>query len=148
MLKWRHNGLRKKLEPCVIMAEGANTTLLLAWLFETDIQQSLIQCWYTSLPTSLWWTEHAKTTAEIKRSPGLGWWKHSHCFIIQGKIETCIYRYTNDPSSGLHYNYTGIVDRQVYIHLSRMLDGVWTQPATASCMQYLMHNPEMSMPLY
>ena len=37
------------------MAEGANVTLLLAWLFETDILESLslVQCWYTSLPTGL-----------------------------------------------------------------------------------------------
>ena len=35
-LKWHHNGFCKDLEPCVIMAEDANGTLLLAWLFKTD----------------------------------------------------------------------------------------------------------------
>ena len=44
---------QENLKPCVIMAEGANVTLLLAWLFETDIPDSLVQHWYTSLPTGL-----------------------------------------------------------------------------------------------
>ena len=35
------------------MAEGANVTLLLAWVFEMDILESLVHCWYTSLPTGL-----------------------------------------------------------------------------------------------
>ena len=43
----------ENLEPCIIIAEGANITLLLAWLFETDILESLVQCWYTFLPTGL-----------------------------------------------------------------------------------------------
>ena len=58
------------------MAEGA-----------MDIQENFVQCWYTSLPIGLWWIECAKTTAEIIRSPGLGWCKRSHCSIIEGKIE-------------------------------------------------------------
>ena len=65
------------------MAEGAKVTLVLVWLVETDIQESLVQCWYTSLHTGLWQIEHANKTAEIKRSPGLEWCKHSHCSIIE-----------------------------------------------------------------
>ena len=86
-LKWRHNGLRKNLEPCVIMAEGANVSLLLAWLFNTNILESLVHCWYTSLPTDLWRIERGKTTSEVKKSPGgLGYCKRSHCSIIKGKL--------------------------------------------------------------
>ena len=36
-----------------IMAEGANATLFLGWLFEMDIQESLVLCWYTSLQKGL-----------------------------------------------------------------------------------------------
>ena len=63
---------------------GANATLLLACLFETDIQESLVQCCYTSRPADLWWIECAKITAEIKRSPGLGWCKCLRCVMIEG----------------------------------------------------------------
>ena len=42
----------KSLTMCLI-AEFANTTLLLACLFDMDIQESLVQYWYTSLPTGL-----------------------------------------------------------------------------------------------
>ena len=65
------------------MAEGAKGTLVLVWLFETDIQENLVQCWYASLPTGLLQIEHDKKTAEIKRLPGLEWCKHSHCSIIE-----------------------------------------------------------------
>ena len=44
-LKRCHNGFRKNIESCIIMAEGANITLLLAWLFEMDKLESLVQCW-------------------------------------------------------------------------------------------------------
>ena len=70
------------------MAETTNLTLLLAWLFETDIPESLVKCWYTSLPTGLRRIEHAKKTSEVKKSPGgLGCCKHPCCSIIEGKIE-------------------------------------------------------------
>ena len=70
------------------MAEGANVTLLLAWLFETGILENLVQCWYTSLPTGLLQIEHAKATSKVKKSPGgLGCCKCLRCSIIEGKIE-------------------------------------------------------------
>ena len=49
------------------MAEGANVTLLFGWLFKTNILESLVQCWYTSLPTGLGRIERAKTTSEVKK---------------------------------------------------------------------------------